>query len=48
MKRKEVHCTYTYEDSILEPPNAVLKGGDKGSENVMEGVNLLKVICVHM
>jgi hypothetical protein len=50
MKRIEVHCIYTYGDSIMKPTKGYLKkwGGGRAEGNIMEEVHLFKVYCTHL
>jgi hypothetical protein len=47
--RTKVHFKYTYEDSIMRLTKHYLerREGKGGNGDIMEGVNLFKVYCMH-
>jgi hypothetical protein len=50
VKRIEVHYIYIFKDSIIKPTKYCLKrqGEERENANIMEGMNLFKVLCTHV
>jgi hypothetical protein len=45
----EIHCIYTYEDSIMKSNKPCLKGGgQRENGNIIERVNLIKVQHIYV